>query len=177
MASASRQFLVATFASENTLRDAARRLKDSGVHIYDAYTPYPVHGLSDLIGVRPSRLPLVALAGGIAGCVGAFAMQFYMAVFDWPLDVGGKPPNSTLAFVPIAFELTILCAGLATAVAFLLRSRLVPGVGPEVFADGTNEDVFALALRRRDATFDSGETERLLLESGATQIALKEVAR
>jgi hypothetical protein len=177
MASGSRQFLIATFSNEETLRRAARRLRDSGFHIYDAYTPYPVHGLSAVMGIRHSRLPLVALAGGIAGGVAALAMQFYMAVFDWPLNVGGKPPNSTLAFVPITFELTVLCAGLATAAAFLLRCRLAPGVGAAPFADGVTEDVFALALRRRDATFDAGEAERLLVESGATQVGLREVSR
>ena len=177
MASASREFLVATFSNEDTLRRAARRLRDAGFHIYDAYTPYPVHGLSELIGVRHSRLPLVALAGGVAGCMAALAMQFYMAVVDWPLNVGGKPANSTLAFVPITFELTVLCAGLATAAAFLLRSRLAPGAGAVLFADGTTEDVFALALRRRDVTFDAGEARRVVLESGATQVALKEVSR
>jgi len=177
MALASRQFLVATFSSESTLRRAARLLRDSGFQIHDAYTPYPVHGLSELIGVHHSRLPLVSLAGGIGGCVGALAMQFYMAVFDWPLNVGGKPPNSLLAFVPITFELTVLAAGLATVAAFLLRCRLVPTTSADSMADGTTEDVFALALRQRDATVDSSEVWSLLLESGATNVTLKEVSR
>jgi hypothetical protein len=177
MASTSRQFLVATFAGEAALRHAALRLRDAGFRIHDAYTPYPVHGLSELVGGRRSRLPLVALAGGLAGCAGALAMQFYMAVFDWPLNVGGKPANSTLAFVPITFELTVLCAGLATAAAFLLRSRLAPGAGSVSFADGTTEDVFALALRRRNASFDTVEAQRLLIESGAIEVTLKEVSR
>ena len=95
-------------------------------------------------------------------------MQFYMAVFDWPLNVGGKPPNSTLAFVPITFELTVLCAGLVTAAAFLVRSPAgARAPAPLRFADGTTEDVFALVLRRRDVTFDAGEARQLLLESGA----------
>lgn len=79
--------------------------------------------------------------------------------------------------MPITFELTVLCAGLATAAAFLLRSKLAPGVSPMLFADDTTEDAFALALRRRDVPFDAGEARRVLLESGATQVALKEVSR
>src|SRR5262245_26369489 len=129
------------------------------------------------MGLRRSRLPFVTLVGGIVGCAGALAMQFYMAVFDWPLNVGGKPPNSLLAFVPITFELTVLCAALATAAVFLVRSRLAPGASAELLADDATEDVFALALRRRDVTFDGGEARRLLIESGATQIAFKEVSR
>jgi hypothetical protein len=152
-------------------------LRDGGFRIHDVYTPYPVHGLDELMGLRRSRLPLMTLVGALVGGATALAMQFYMAVFDWPLNVGGKPANSTLAFVPITFELTVLCAGLLTAAAFLIRSRLVPGAGAAQFADGTTEDVFALVLRRRDATFDAGEARRLLLESGAAQVRLTEVPR
>ena len=137
----------------------------------------PCTGMDELMGLAHSRLPIVTLVGGVAGCATALAMQFYMAVFDWPLNVGGKPLNSTLAFVPITFELTVLCAGLLTAAAFLTRSRLAPGARAAQFAEGTTEDVFALVLRRRDATFDADEVRRLLFESGAAQVALKEVTR
>jgi hypothetical protein len=177
MTSAPRQFLVATFSNEDALRHAARRVRNRGCRIHDVYTPYPVHGMDELMGLRPSRLPILTLVGGLAGCAAALAMQFYMAVFDWPLNVGGKPPNSTLAFVPIAFELTVLCAGLLTAAAFLTRSRLMPGARAAQFADGTTEDVFALVLRSRDITFDSVEARCLLLETGAAQVVLKEVPR
>ena len=177
MTSAPRQFLVATFSNEDALRDAARRVRDRGCRIHDVYAPYPVHGLDELMGIRRSRLPIVTLVGGLAGGATAVAMQFYMAVFDWPLNVGGKPANSTLAFVPITFELTVLCAGLVTAAAFLTRSRLAPGARAARFADGTTEDVFALVLRSRDITFDTADARRLLLESGAAQVVLKEVPR
>ena len=177
MTSAPKQFLVATFSNEDALRRAARRVRNRGCRIHDVYTPYPVHGMDELMGLRHSRLPILTLVGGLAGCAAALAMQFYMAVFDWPLNVGGKPPNSTLAFVPIAFELTVLCAGLLTAAAFLTRSRLMPGARAAQFADGTTEDVFALVLRSRDITFDSVEARCLLLESGAARVVLKEVPR
>ena len=170
MTAVPRQFLVATFSNEDAIRDAAGRLRDRGLRIHDVYAPYPVHGMDELIGIRRSRLPIMTLVGGLAGCAAAVAMQFYMAVFDWP-------PNSTLAFVPITFELTVLCAGLVTAAAFLMTARLMPGARAARFADGTTEDVFALVLRRRDVTIDADETRRLLIASGAVQVALKEVPR
>jgi hypothetical protein len=177
MTSVHSQFLVGTFSNEHSLRDAVRQLRTHGFRIYDAYTPYPVHDLAELMGVRRSRLPIVSLVAALVGLGIALGFQFYAAVFDWPLDVGGKPPNSTLAFVPITFEITVLCAGLATAAAFLVRSHLVPGTRPVLFAEGTTEDVFALVLRRRDATFDAAEARRLLMESGARFVTLKEVSR
>jgi hypothetical protein len=177
MTATSREFLVATFSNEHALRLAARRLRERGSRIHDVYTPYPVHGMDGLMGLGHSRLSIATLVGGVVGGASALAMQFYMAVFDWPLNVGGKPPNSTLAFVPITFELTVLCAGLVTAAAFLTRARLAPGARAAQFAQGTTEDVFALVLRRRDVTFDAGEARRLLLESGASQVVFQEIPR
>jgi Protein of unknown function (DUF3341) len=171
------QFLVATFSNEHCMRVAVRQLRAHGFRIYDAFTPYPVHGLAELMGVRRSRLPVVSLVAGLAGLGTALGFQFYAAVFDWPLNVGGKPANSLLAFVPITFEITVLCAGLATAAAFLVRSGLIPGAPAVQFAEGTTEDVFALVLRRRDATFDAAEARRLLMASGARCVTLKEVSR
>src|SRR5215468_6092028 len=154
----SRTRLVATFSDADAVCDAVRRLRARGVRIDDVYSPYPVHGLDRAMGLRPSRLPLVTLFGGAFGAAGALAMQFYMAVFDWPLNVGGKPPNSTLAFVPIAFELTVLCAGLMTAGAFLVRSRLVPNAGARRIAVRATEDTFTLVLQcRREDGFDHCE--------------------
>jgi hypothetical protein len=156
-----REFLVGSFAHAADALSAVLRIRDA---------PYPVHGLDEAMGLRPSRIPVVALVAGSAGLAFALALQFYCAVLDWPLNVGGKPPNSTLAFVPIAFELTVLCAGLATAGAFLFGSRLFPGAKAHLFAEGTTEDVFTVVLRRRDATFDAGEARRLLMESGAFNV-------
>jgi len=177
MHSAANHFLVATFSNEHSLCEAAQQLRAHGFRIYDAYTPYPVHGLAELIGARRSRLPIVTLVAAVVGLAFALGFQFYAAVFDWPLNVGGKPANSTLAFVPITFEITVLCAGLATAAAFLMRSGLAPGAPVTHFAERTTEDVFALVLRQRDATFNAAEAWRLLVQSGARGITLKEVAR
>jgi hypothetical protein len=172
-----KQFLVATFLDEQTLREAVMQMRAHGYRIYDAYTPYPVHGLDELMGLRRSRLPYVSFAAGVFGLVSALTFQFYAAVFDWPLNVGGKPANSTLAFIPITFEMTVLCAGLATAAALLLRCGLLPGARPSLFAPGVTEDIFAIVLRRREATFDAGEARRLLMSSGARNVALTEVTR
>jgi hypothetical protein len=177
MTASSRQFLVATFPDEDALRRAVRRLREGGFRIHDVYTPYPVHGMDEMMGVRRSRLPMATLVGGIVGCVSAMAMQFYMAVFDWPLNVGGKPRNSTLAFLPITFELSVLFAGLVTAAAFLTRSRLAPGVRAAQVAQGTTEDVFALMLGPSATASDTDDARRLLFASGAAQVAIKEVPR
>ena len=79
------------------------------------------------MGIRRSRLPFVTLLAGLGGLCFALAFQYYTAVFDWPLDVGGKPENSTLAFVPICFELTVLIGGLGTVGRVPSSGAPVPG--------------------------------------------------
>jgi hypothetical protein len=170
-----REFLVATFARPDHVIDAVTTIRAHGVKIYDVYTPYPVCGLDDAMGVRRSRLGYVTFVAGLLGLASAIAFEFYAAVFDWSLNVGGKPDNSMLAFVPIAFEITVLAAGLATAGAFFLRSRLFPGALARPAAPGVTEDRFAIALRWRTSAFDTGAVRRLLHESGAIAVTQSEL--
>ncbi len=165
-----REYLVATFAEPDALLAAVTRLRAHGLKIYDVYAPCPVHGLDEAMGLRRSRLPYVTLVAGVLGLVTAILFQFYAAVFDWALNVGGKPDNSTLAFVPITFEITVLSAGLATAGAFFLRSGLFPGAPARLAGPRVTEDEFAIALRWRSSVFDTGEARRLLHDSGAIDI-------
>jgi Protein of unknown function (DUF3341) len=165
-----REYLVATFADPDALVAAVRRLRAHGLKIYDVYGPCPVHGLDEAMGLRRSRLPWVTLVAGVLGLLTAILFQFYAAVFDWSLNVGGKPDNSTLAFVPITFEITVLAAGVITAKAFFLRSGLFPGARAKLAGPRVTDDEFAIALRWRSSVFDTGEARRLLHDSGAIDI-------
>jgi ActD protein len=162
-----RAFLVATFSEEGALLRAVRALRGAGFRIWDVYTPYPVHGLDVAMGLRPSRLPRITLAAAVVGALGALGLQVWASAIDWPLNVGGKPDASWLAFVPITFETAVLAAGTATFGALLLRCRLLPGLAPRLVPDGVTEDRFAIAIRRRDGGFDAGMARRLLEENGA----------
>ena len=141
-------FLVARFTDGRALVAATRAARAEGLSIYDAFSPCPVHGLDEAMGIRRTRLPKVTLVAGLTGLATALTLQFYTNVLDWPLNVGGKPDNSTLAFIPISFELTVLFGGLATVAAFLLRAKLYPGKKPWLVTPGVTDDTFALVLRK-----------------------------
>jgi len=164
------QYLVAVFRDPDSLLRAVRGLRARSWSIYDVYAPYPVHNLDEAIGIRRSRLPFVTLVAGVLAMSFAFCFQFYAAVLDWPLNVGGKPDNSSLAFVPITFELTVLISGLATFAALFFRARLFPGKKEWLPVDGITNDRFALVLRRRAGNFDPGVASRLLESSGAEDV-------
>lgn len=163
------------YAAQGPLLSAVRRARREGLAIDDVYAPYAVHGLDEAMGIRRSRLGLATFGGGLAGLLGAIALEVYCAVVDWPLDVGGKPANSALAFLPIAFEATILAAALATAAAFLWRAGLHPARRPRpaVVGLGATDDRFVLVLaagaRAHDLLWGSGAVEVLdLPREGAT---------
>src|SRR5437660_967458 len=115
-----KSLLVALFTEEGSFVEAAKAVARENFRIHDAYGPYPVHHLESALAIHGSRLPWITLIAGVIGALSALAFQFYAAVLDWPMNIGGKPDNSTLAFIPITFELTVLLAGLATVAAFLV---------------------------------------------------------
>lgn len=161
----SRRILVAAFADEHALLGAVRALRDGGRAVLDVFGPHPVHGLDDALGLRPSRLPWVGLGCGLFGLAGGLVLQAWTSAVDWALDVGGKPLLSWPAFIPVAFELTVLFAGLGAVAAFFLANRRagglpgVPGVRPRWL-----DDRFALVVGATDATFDAAAISRELGE-------------
>src|ERR1051325_3756879 len=164
------KFLVATYSDSEALLRGVRLAREKNFRIYDVFAPYPIHNLDHEMGVRHSRLAWVTFVVGCLALALAVVFQFYTTVLDWPLNVGGKPDNSTLAFVPICFELTVLLSGLATVGALFLRARLYPGKTETLLAEGVTNDTFALALRRKDADFDIHRAWKVLQDSGADRI-------
>ncbi|HEV8581600.1 MAG TPA: DUF3341 domain-containing protein [Thermoanaerobaculia bacterium] len=164
-----REALVATFAREAGLLAAIHAARQSGHAVGEVFAPYPVHGLDEALDAPPSRLPWITLAGGMAGLVAAAVFQAWAAVIDWPLNVGGKPANSALAFLPITFEATVLLGGLATAGAFFWRSRLGPRAVPRRLAAGVTDDVLALVLPL-GSIGDEEALRELLAAAGAREI-------
>lgn len=159
-----------SFPDEAGFMAAARGCADAGVVAVDAVTPYPVHGLDPLLGLAPSRLPYVTLVAGVLGGSGGLWLQYWVSRTDWPLDVGGRPWNSWPAFVPVAFELTILCAGLATVAALVVRARLGRRPDPSRLPAGGGDDRFTLYVRR-SATAARGEApDGFLRRHGAATV-------
>lgn len=101
------------FGAEAALLEAARALRAHGRAALDIHSPYPLHGADEALGLRRSTVPLVALCAGVIGAASGYLLQWYTGVFAWPLNVGGRPPHSAPAFIPVTFELGVLFASLA----------------------------------------------------------------
>jgi hypothetical protein len=157
--------VMAEFDTPERLLEAARRAHGEGYRRMDAYTPMPVEGLAEAIGLARSRVPLIVLLGGITGCLGGFFFQYWIAVLDYPINVGGRPLNSWPSFIPVTFELTILLSTLS-AIARLFALCRLPWPHHPVFNvrefERASRDRFFLCIETRDPRFDAEGTRRFL---------------
>lgn len=157
--------LIAEFDKPGQLVAAAERARKEGYRKMDAYAPFPVEGLADALGFRRTRVPLIALIGGLTGCIGGYYMQYWIAKIDYPLNVGGRPLNSWPAFIPVTFELTVLGAALFAVLGMLALNGLPmphhPVFNAPRFALATR-DRFFLCIEAVDPKFDLTNTKRFL---------------
>lgn len=163
-----RRFLLAVFTSEKDILAATTDARERGLTIADVYTPYAVHGLDKAMDLRPSRLPWVCFALGLAGASFKVWFEFWTSASDWPINVGGKPWNSLPAFIPVTFEVMVLFAALSTVAAFLLGRRLLPGRRVKLASPGVTDNEFALVIEETDASFCKDEVSARFREMGAT---------
>jgi hypothetical protein len=156
---------LAEFPSPEALMDAVRAVRREGYRKLDAYTPFPIEGLAEAIGFRPSPIPAIVFAGGLIGFLTGIVMQYYSAVFDYPMNIGGRPLNSWPSFVIVTFELTILCAGLSGAFGMLALNGLPkphhPLFNVQHFERAT-QDGFFVCIETTDPLFDADRTWRFL---------------
>jgi hypothetical protein len=165
--------VMAEFDNRFDLVEAVRKAREAGYTRMDAYTPFPIHGLADALGFHDRRLPLLVLLGGVVGCIGGFALLYWISVIAYPLNVGGRPLNSWPAFIPITFETTVLCGALAAVFGMLALNGL-----PQPYHPVFNAPRFALASRNRfffciearDPRFDHLQVRQFLTEQHAREV-------
>jgi molybdopterin-containing oxidoreductase family membrane subunit len=156
------RFLISVFAREADVIQATAAARQHGLEIADVFGPYASHGVDRAMGLRPTRLPWVCFLLGLAGAVTTAAFQYWATAVSWPINVGGKPWNSLPAFVPVTFEIMVLCAGVGTVAAFFWSTGLSPGRRSTLSDLRVTDDRFALALSTTGASADRAAVERLL---------------
>lgn len=167
----------ASFFDDKKLLHAAKELKRGGLSLIDAYTPFPVHGLDEAIGVKRSRLPIACFVSASIGCIGSMWFQIWTSAQDWPINVGGKPFASIPAFIPVTFEVTVLLGGLVSVAAFFFRSRLFPGKRCTAPNLNVTNDGFWIAVEHEAAKVDSADLRRILEGLGASLIHDRELEK
>lgn len=165
--------LVGIFDDSRSLVRAAEKVRLAGYQKWDCHTPYPVHGLDDAMGVKPSLIPAICLTAGFAGVGAALLMQWWMSAVDYPVRIGGKPLFSWPAFVPITFEFFVLFAAVATMGAMLFFCRLGKWHSPlhdSNVMELVTSNRFALVIQAEDPQYGPERTTALLEKLGCKDI-------
>jgi hypothetical protein len=167
-------WILGEFANEKTLLDAARKLREAGEARVETYSPYPLHGASEAVGLRASKIPLLALLGGLSGAAGAYLIQWFTNGVNWPINVGGRPPHSAPVFVPITFETGVLISAFFIFFGLWIILRLPQPYHPvfeaEAFRSASTDGLWLSVEPEQDA-----ETQQLsdrLRALGARQISV-----
>lgn len=152
---------------------AARRLKDFGTRDMEAYTPFPSPELDELLVGRQNLLPVLIFLCGMAGLIWGFVMQYWGAVWSYPINVGGRPLDSWPSFVPACFEFGVVWAVAGGFVLFLLFNRLPKFYHP-VWAvpdfERASRDRFFLCVEAKDASFSRRRVHQVMANCHATRI-------
>src|SRR5215468_9005498 len=106
-------YVLGRFPTGEALVDACYKVRQKGFDKIDTHSPYPLHGGDEALGLGRSRVPRIALSGGLTGMFGGYMMMVYMNSWNWPIHVGGRPPHAPPSFIPITFETTVLLASLS----------------------------------------------------------------
>ncbi|WP_413671489.1 DUF3341 domain-containing protein [Massilia cellulosiltytica] len=159
--------LLAEFPSADALCAAARHARDNGYTRVEAYSPFAIEGLDDIVGADKGWIAPLTLLGGILGGAGTYFLQWYAAVVDYPINIGGRPLHSWPAFIPATFEITILGAAVAAVLAMFVLNGL-PRLYHPLFEveefELASRNRFFLCLPARDPVFAPGPARDLLEE-------------
>ncbi len=168
-----KRYLLGVFDDEDNMIKTAKELRQKDIKIYDIYTPFPLHGLDDLLEIKRTKLPIVCFLAATFGLAIAFAFQIWSSAIDWPVNIGGKPFNSFTAFIPVAFEITVLLGALVTVAAFLYRSKLFPGQEKMTPDLRVTHDKFIIALECYHSAIDKDILGDVFFNNGAIELEVK----
>lgn len=157
--------LMAEFDSTQALLDAAHKVRQAGYTKTDAYSPMPIHGVAEALGMKERKVAPFVLAGGIAGALTGYGLQYVTSVMLYPMNIGGRPFHSWVSFIPPTFEVTILFASFAAVLSMLALNGLPQPYHPVFNAKRfslASQTSFFLAIEAADPRFDAERTRAFL---------------
>jgi len=166
--------IYATYDDDVVLLNGAKELVSKGVHIRDVFSPFPIHGIDPVIGIKQTRLAICAFIYGLIGLTLALSGMYYFMIVDWPMNIGGKPNDffyqNIPAFIPITFEFTVLLAAHGMALTFLIRNWTLPGIKARNPYPETTNDKFVMEIHPEENEMTAKEISEYLNQTGTIRI-------
>jgi hypothetical protein len=172
--------VIAEFDDAPALIEAAGRARAEGYRSVEAYTPFPVEGLSEALGHRDHFVPFIMLGGGFLGALSGFSLLAWTTVIDYPLNIGGRPLFGWPSWIPITFEMTVLLAAISGIVGMFALNGLPMPYHPVFDArnfDRATSDRFFLCVEATDPKFNRVETREFLESLGALHVSEVELRK
>jgi hypothetical protein len=166
---ARKKFVVGCFEEESVLFEAVKRVRKAGYKLHDVYTPFPIHGLDRVMGLRDTSLHTAGFIYGISGTTLGLAFISWIFTRDWPLNIGGKPHFALPAWIPILFEMTVLFAAVGMVLTFCYICQMAPFVRKHHFHLRATDDKFVMVIECTPKT-DEFAASSFLESLGATEI-------
>jgi hypothetical protein len=165
--------LLAEFSSEEALCAAAEKVRDAKYTRTDAFHPHPVHGITEALGKRKTRMNLVMLLAGITGFFIGLGMQYWVSAVTYPHIISGKPMFSWPSFIPVMFECTVLCSAVTGFIVLWTRNGL-PRLHHPLFAvpafERATTDKFFIVIKSDDKKYDAAKTRSFLQSIGSENV-------
>jgi hypothetical protein len=166
---ARKKFVVGCFDDEKVLFPAVSKVRRAGYKIHDVYTPFAVHGLDKAMGLRDTSLHTAGFIYAITGTTTAVTFISWVFTKDWPVNIGGKPHFALPAWVPIIFELTVLCAAVGMVLTFCYLCQMAPFVKKHHFHPRATDDLFVMVIECTSKTNEE-ELKSFLGANGAQEV-------
>ncbi|GIV04721.1 MAG: membrane protein [Fimbriimonadales bacterium] len=166
--------IMAEFETPDQLLEAARRTREAGYRKFDCYTPFPIHGLTAAMGVKEAKVPWTVFTMGLLGAIGAFSLQAWTNLVDYPLNVAGRDLLSWPYFIPITFEGMVLAAAFGAFFGTHIYNRMLtyyhPVFNVPQFARASS-DRFFVCIESQDPNFDRNKVYEFLQSLNPISIA------
>jgi hypothetical protein len=165
--------LIAEFDTPAATMRAAERLRDLGFQRWDVFSPYPIHGMDQAMGLKNSKVGWFSFFGGVTGYTLGMVMIWWMNAVDYPIVVGGKPFFSPFSAFPPSYELTILLGAFGALFGMLFLNRLPrlhhPLLKHRRFALASH-DRFFIVIETADPQYRPDATRQLLESLGSVRV-------
>jgi hypothetical protein len=166
------------YDDDDTLKQAATQLVSKGIHIREVYSPFPIHGIDPIIGVKRTRLAIAAFMYATTGTTLALLGMWYFMIHDWPMNIGGKPSFSLIenlpAFIPVTFEFSVLCGAHGMALTYLLRNGTLPGMPATNPDPRTTDNMFVMEIAADGQAMSADELEAAVKATALVELSVKE---
>ena len=167
------------YDDDDKLIDAAKELVAKGIHVNEVFSPFPIHGIDPIIGIKRTRLAITSFMYAMTGTSLAILGMWYFMISDWPMNIGGKPSFSLIenipSFIPVAFEFSVLCGAHGMALTYFLRNGTLPGMPASNPDPRTTDDKFVMEIATATNSLDAKKLEAVIKKTALLELSIKDV--